>query len=508
MLSENNKRIAKNTIMLYIKMLFIMIISLYSVRMLLNTLGVVDFGIYDVVGGIVTMLGFMSGVMSNASQRFFAFELGRNNIPQLTKIFNTVNLIYIIIAVVILLLAETLGLWFLKEKMTIPADRMDAALWVYQFSILSFIITILNIPYMAMILAYENMKMYAIISVLDVLLKLVIIIPLTTTTHDKLKLYAILIFSVTLFITLTYCFICMRKYEAVRFKLEFDNSSFKTILAYSGWNLFGAITGILNNQGINILLNIFFGPIVNASRAIAYQINYAVNSLSSNLYTAVNPQIIKSYAADDRDRMFLLVFSSSKFAFFLLLLLSIPIFLEIEYILALWLSQVNEYMIVFTRLVILHSLINVWEGPLTQTVRAMGNIRNYQIAVGAVTLLTVPVSYILFKLGYPPESAFVVLIIIYFVATFIRLFILKQLVEFPVKKYIRNVLFVNIIVTLLASIAPVVIYNLMGDSLFRLIILFMSSLVSVAFFVYCIGLNKNEKQKMLLYLKKYRPLSK
>jgi O-antigen/teichoic acid export membrane protein len=483
-------------------MLFTMVISLYTVRVVLNTLGVVDFGIYNVVGGIVTMFAFLSNVMSNASQRFFAFDLGQNNTLQLEKTFSTISWIYIIIAVIILLLGETVGLWFLKEKMTIPEYRMNAAIAVYQFSILSFIVTVLNIPCVSIIIANENMKMFSLMSMLDVSLKFAIIYPLITVPYDKLKLYAILMFLVTLFIALVYRFVCIRKYN-IRFKFVLDRSSFRIILTYSGWNLFGAITSILNNQGINILLNIFFGPVVNASRTIAYQVNSAVTSFSNSFYTAINPQIIKSYANGDKNRMFTIVLTGSRFAFFLLLMLSLPIFIEMKAILSFWLSQVNEYMIVFTRIVIIYSLINIWENPLTQVVRATGNIRRYQIMVGSVTLLTVPISYLLFKLNYPPSTAFIVLTIIYFIVTFVRLTVLKQLIEFPIRKYIKNVLFVNIIVALGAAIAPVLCHNAISNSILRLIMVFLTSFISVLLFVYFIGLNNTEKEKVIFYLKKH-----
>jgi O-antigen/teichoic acid export membrane protein len=500
--NSDNKRIAKNTMMLYFRMLLTMLVSLYTVRVVLKTLGIVDYGLYNVVGGLVSMFGFLSLTMISASQRFFAYELGRNNITQLKKTFSTIVLIYAIIAVIVFVLAETVGLWFVNAKMVIPADRMNAAMWVYHFSILSFIVTILNIPYSSIIISHENMQAYASISIAEVLVKLGIVYLLTLFAFDKLKLYAILIFLATCLSTLIYRLICNRKYEESHFIFTFDKPLFKTILSYSGWNLFGAISGVLNTQGINILLNLFFGPALNAARAIADQVNVAITSFSQNFYMAVNPQIIKSYAANDTRRMFSLVFASTKFAFFLFLLLSIPLYLEMDFVLSLWLSQVNEYMIVFTRLILIYSLINIIESPLTQAARATGRIRNYQILVGIVTLLTVPVSYLLFKLGYPPETTFIVLVVVYFVAFFIRLGVLKSLVDFPVRDYMHHVFFIIMGITILASIIPGFIYFYVPDGILRFFLIILSSTISMLSMVFLFGLNKNEKNLLFGYIKK------
>jgi O-antigen/teichoic acid export membrane protein len=282
--TENNKRIAKNTLMLYFRMLLIMGVSLYTVRIVLNTLGVEDYGIYNVVGGIVVMFSFLSNTMASASQRFFAFELGRKDYDQLKKTFSMTVTIYLIIAVIILILAETLGLWFLNTQLSIPVERMETANWVYQFTIFSFMMTMLTVPYNAAIVAHERMNVYAYVSIVEAFLKLLIVYILVLFSYDKLKLYAILMFGVTTFITLIYRTYCKRQFQECSYNFYWEKPLFKELIGYSGWNLFGAIAGILNNQGINILLNIFFGPIVNAARAIAYQVNTAVNQFVTNFF--------------------------------------------------------------------------------------------------------------------------------------------------------------------------------------------------------------------------------
>jgi O-antigen/teichoic acid export membrane protein len=328
MLIDNNKRIAKNALILSLRMLLTMAISLYTIRLILSVLGVIDYGIYNVVGGVVVMISFLSNTLGAASQRFFAIEIGRNNLQQLKQTFSLTVTIYIIISIVVLLLTETLGLWFLNSKMVIPPDRIEAANWIYQFSIFSFIINILSIPYVSIIIAREDMKVFALISIVEVVLKLFIVYLLTLFPLDKLKLYAVLIFVVGCLITLINVLICSKKYKESRFHIYWDRRMFKTLISFSGWNLFGALASVINSQGINILLNIFFDPIVNAARGIAFQVSSAVNQFVMNLQTSVNPQIIKYYAIDDKKQMMFLVLKSSKFSFFLFFILSMPVFLK------------------------------------------------------------------------------------------------------------------------------------------------------------------------------------
>lgn len=494
---ENNKRIARNTALLYFRMLLTMTVSLFTVRIVLNTLGAIDYGIYNVVAGIVMMFSFMSNTMASASQRFFAFELGRNDIAQLKKTFSLTISIYGLIAIIVLVLAESVGIWFLNTQMVIPAERLNAANWVYQFAIFSFMITIITIPYNAVIIAHEDMKIYAYISIIEVVLKLVIVYVLVYFSFDKLKLYAVLMFFVTCIITFIYKFVCKRRYVESRFKFYWDKELFNILLSYSGWTLFGASAAIFKNQGINILLNIFFGPIVNAARAIAYQVNSAVNQFVLNFFTAVRPQIIKYYASNEKDKMLKLIYQSSKFSYFLLFILSMPILLETNYILTLWLKETPQYVVVFTRLIIICALIDSLSYPLITAAQATGRIKKYQIIVGGTLLLNLPITFIFIKLGFLPQVAFYIAIAISIITLFFRLFLLKEMVGLSIKKYLGRVILVVMGASIIAYIIPLIIYINMNEWLLRFLVVGIVGLLTSLLAIYNIGLTKKEQQFLL-----------
>ena len=501
MASENNIRIAKNTLMLYLRMMLTMLVSLFTVRVVLNSLGVVDYGIYNVVGGIVVMFSFLSNTMASASQRFFAFELGRNDIPQLKKTFSLTITIYAIIAVIVLLLAETIGLWFLNSQMVIPPERMKAANWVYQFSILSFIVTIMTISYNAAIIARENMVVYAYVSIAEVVLRLAVVYLLVVFSFDKLILYAVLLFLTTCIITFIYRTICKRKYEECSFQFQWDKDLFKTLISYSGWNLFGALAGVLNNQGINILLNLFFGPVVNTARAIAFQVNAAVNQFVMNFFTAVQPQITKYFASEEKEKMMKLVFQSSKFSYFLLFLLSMPVFLETNFIFNLWLKDTPQYVVLFTRLVIICSLIDSLSYPLMTAAQATGKIKLYQSVVGGTMLLNLPFSYLLLKVGFLPQVTMYIAIIISIICLFLRLWLLKYMVGLSIRDYLKKVLIPAIFVSILAYTFPLFLTICLKGCFIRFIIVIATGLITSVLTIYFIGISKDERQFILQQLK-------
>jgi O-antigen/teichoic acid export membrane protein len=505
--TDNNKRIVKNTTMLYFRMFLTMIVSLFTVRIVLKTLGVVDYGIYNVVGGIVLMFSFLSNTMASASQRFFAFDLGRNDIHQLKKTFCLTIIIYAIIAVIVLLLAESIGLWFMNTKMVIPLDRMGAANWIYQFSILSFLITIMTIPYIATIIAHENMKVFAYVSIIEVILKLVIVYFLVYFSFDKLKLYASLMFIVTCIITYIYRTICKRKYVECNFQFYWDKSLFNTLIRYSGWNLFGAVAGVFNNQGINILLNLFFGPIVNTARAIAYQVNASVNQFVLNFYTAVSPQITKYYATDEKEKMIKLVFQSSKLSYFLIFLISMPILLETKFIYAIWLKEIPQYVIIFTRLVIICTMIDSLSYPLMTAAQATGKIKKYQVVVGGMLLLNLPISYCFLKLGFLPQVTMYIAIFISIICLFLRLWLLKYMVGLSLKEYSKKIILVVLSISIVAYLLPYILTLYMIESFKRFIIVGFTGLIIAVLAIFIIGLSKDE-QKFIFHQIKYIKKSK
>lgn len=491
--SQNNRRIAKNTLMLYFRMILTMLVSLYTSRVILNTLGVEDYGIYNVVGGVVTMFAFFNSAMSSATQRFLSYEIGKGDFKQLRKTFNATQIIHIGIAILIFILAETVGLWFVKTYLVIPPERLEAAIWIYHFSILSFMVSIIQVPYNATIIAHERMNVYAYVSIIEVLLKLLIVFMLTWITFDKLKLYGILNFAVVFLIAVIYRVYTRRHFEETKFEVVRDKKLYKTLVSYSGWNLFGNIASVTKGQGVNILLNMLFGPTVNAARGVAMQVQGAVNSFVGNFQMAVNPQIIKSYAADEKKYMASLVIRSSKFSFYLLYILSLPIIIEIDQILKLWLKTVPDYSSIFTILVLVIILIDCVSGPLMTAIQATGKIKVYQAVVGSLLTLILPISYILLKRGYSPEVTLYVNIVISIIALSFRLYLVWKLLEFPVLSFIQEILLRNLIVVLLSLTIPLFIRYNMSENLVRLIIIVSATMIWNSIVIYSIGLQKSEK---------------
>ena len=491
--SQNNRRIAKNTLMLYFRMILTMMVSLYTSRVILNTLGVEDFGIYNVVGGVVSMFAFFNSAMSSATQRFLSYEIGKGDFVQLRKTFNATQIIHIGIAVLIFILAETVGLWFVKSYLVIPPERLDAAIWVYHFSVLSFMVSIIQVPYNATIIAHERMNVYAYVSIIEVSLKLLIVFMLTWITYDKLKLYGILYFSVVFIVAAIYRVYTRRNFEESKFEFVNDQKLYKTLISYSGWNLFGNIAAVAKGQGVNILLNIFYGPVVNAARGIAMQVQAAVNSFVSNFQMAVNPQIIKSYAADEREYMYSLVIRGSKFSFYLLFFLSLPIMIEVDQILKLWLKTVPEYSSIFTILVLVIILIDCVSGPLMTAIQATGKIKVYQAVVGSLLMLILPISYFLLKLGYSPEITLYVNIVISIIALSFRLYLVWKLLEFPIQRFVEEIILKNILIVLLSLSLPLLIRTSMDEHFIRLIVIVFVTLFWNAVIIFSLGLQKSEK---------------
>lgn len=483
--------------MLYFRMILTMLVSLYTSRVILNTLGVEDFGIYNVVGGVVSMFSFFNSAMSSATQRFLSYEMGKGDFVQLRKTFNATQIIHIGIAVLIFFLAETVGLWFVKTYLVIPSERLEAAIWVYHFSVLSFMVSIIQVPYNATIIAHERMNVYAYVSIIEVILKLLIVFMLTWITYDKLKLYGILYFVVVFVIAAIYRIYTRRNFEESKFEVVKDKKLYKTLISYSGWNLFGNIASVAKGQGINILLNMFYGPVVNAARGVAIQVESAVNSFVNNFQIAVNPQIIKSYAAEEKEYMTSLIIRSSKFSFYLLFLLSLPIILEVDQILKLWLKTVPEYASIFTVLVLFIILIDCLSGPLMTAIQATGKIKIYQAVVGTLLILILPISYVLLKFGYSPEITLYVNIVISIIALAIRLHIVWKLLDFPVLRFIKEIILMNILIVSLSISLPLVIRNLMDANILRLIVVILVALIWNAIIIYTIGLNKQEKAIVL-----------
>ena len=491
--SENNKRIAKNTLLLYVRTLFVMVVSLYTSRVVLNTLGVSDYGIYNVVGGIVTMFGFINSSMTSATQRYITFALGKGDMSQLQKVFSTALQIHAFISVLIIVLGETVGLWFMYTQMQIPANRMDAAFWVLQCSIISTAIMIISVPYNAEIIAHEKMSAFAYISILEVVLKLAVVFLLLVFSYDKLILYAFLILMVQLLIRFCYSYYCNRHFEESKYHHVWDKTLFKEMTGFAGWSMFGNLSGVLFGQGLNMLLNVFFGPVVNAARAVSVQVQGAIQQFVGNFQMALNPQITKTYATEKMDDMHKLMYRSARFSFYLLFFLSLPVLFETEFILTVWLKNVPENAVIFLRIMICISLIYTLSNPLMVANQATGKVKRYQAICGSILLMILPVSYVCLKLGCPAYSVFIVHFVMEFIAKLARMIILRPLIGIQVSDYIKNIYIKVLSVTGLSVVVPFIIYLNMTDSVLRFFTVCITCILSVGTVAYTVGLSSNER---------------
>lgn len=505
--SDNNKRIARNTLLLYFRMLFMMTISLFTSRVVLNTLGVEDYGIYNVVGGIVAMFGFINGSMSSATQRYITFALGKGDKSRLQTVFSTTLQIHTLIAGIIVLLGETVGLWFLYNKMQIPAERMDAAFWVLQASIISTVIMIISVPYNADIVAHEKMSAFAYISILEVMLKLAIVYMLVMFSFDKLILYAFLLLAVQILIRFCYSVYCNKHFEETRYKRVWDKALFKEMTGFAGWSMFGNLSAVLFGQGLNMLLNVFFGPVVNAARGIAVQVQNAIQQFVGNFQMALNPQITKTYAKGELNEMHKLMFRSARFSFFLLFFLSLPVLFETDFILTVWLKTVPDNTIVFLRIMICTSLIYTLSNPLIVANQATGNVRRYQAVCGTILLMILPVSYICLRLGCPAYSVFVVHFLMESLTQMVRMFLLRPLIGIRIRDYFRYIYLPVLLVIAISVILPTIVYFNMDDTVMRFLVVGIVCVLSVSVTAYTLGLSRNEqvfvKTKAISLLQKF-----
>lgn len=494
---SDNKRIAKNTIFLYIRMFLIMGVTLYTSRIVLQVMGEEDFGLYSVIGGIVMMFTFLNGALAGATSRFITYELGRKDDNKLHKVFNVSFAIHVIIALIIVILAETIGLWFLYNKMIIPAERFDAALWVYQISILSCVFSITQVPYTATIIAHERMNIYAYVGIIEVILKLAIAYLIMVSTYDKLITYAFLLFLIQVTIMLYYRMYCSRHFAECKLFFVRDKRMYKNMFVYAGSDMIGNIAVLAQGQGLNILLNMFFGPAVNAARGIAYQVQGAVTQFSGNFMTAVKPQIIKLYATGNVRDMMRLVVESSCFSYYLMLLIVVPICFEADYILTLWLGEFPDYTVVFLRLVLVLCMIQTLKTPRTTVFHATGKILLPNIIVGVILCLAFPAAYIVLKMGGTPESVFWTAIASMAMSEVASISIMKRLVECSVWDYIKNVHLRCITVTILSLIIPLLMCDkIVLHGFYRLVAMCLVTTISILATSYFIGLDKDMRKKI------------
>lgn len=491
--SAINKRIARNTLFLYFRMLFLMGVSLYTSRIILKALGVEDYGIYNAVGGFIGMFAVISNSLSSAISRFITFELGRGNSQKLQQIFSTSVVIQIILSGCIVIMAETLGVWFLNSHMNIPQERMAAANWVLQFSTITFVINLISVPYNACIIAHERMSAFAYISIFEAAGKLGVTFLILYATFDKLIFYSLLMCVLAVAVRMIYTWYCKRHFEECHLQFRLERQLMKEIFGFAGWNFIGASSGVLRDQGVNVLINIFCGPTVNAARGIAMQVSNAVSQFSSNFIVAINPQITKSFASGEKEESFNLVFRGARFSVFLLLLLSIPVLFETDYLLKLWLDLVPNYTVMFVRLILIYVMIEAVSYTMVTLMLATGNIKKYQLLVGGCQLLNFPLAYVFLKLGYSPEITIVISIIVALGCLCLRLYMLHRMVMLPVTKFIHTVLLRLMTVALLSLVVPYIIIKFMNGGLLRLIVLTICSVIYSSFIIIFIGCSKSER---------------
>ena len=486
-------------------MLLIMLVSVYTVRIVLSTLGVEDYGIYGAIGGVIASLSFVTSVLANASQRFFSIGIGEKNVDKLSKTFSMMFWIYLIAGAIAVCLFEYLGLWFIENKMTIPDGRIDVALWVFHFMILSFLLSLINAPYQALLISHERMSIYAYVGIVDVVLKLLVAFLLQWIPIDKLKLYSILLFCTSIITTTIYIVYCLKNFVESKIRFVWETKIFKDVFSFSSWTLFGSISFICNTQGINLLLNVFFGPIANAAYSIANQVKSLVNQFSSNFYSAARPPLIKAYAACDINYVNELFFYSSRFIFVLLFIIVFPLFLNIDFVLTIWLGTVGEYMSEFVRLMLIYAIIVSMSDPITAVIQAANKVKKYYLIVDTFTLFSLPLTYVAFKFSFSASVAFYISIIIFVIAHFIRLKLFRPLTGVSIVDYIKKIIipimFVLIVSILFSFITRLVFCNIHLNTVFNNSICIITDAIIGCITTFYLIFNKSERGKIINFIK-------
>ena len=494
----SNKRIAKNSFLLYVRMVVVMVINIYAVRVVLHALGEEDYGIYNVVSGFVTSLVFVNNALQSATQRFFSYAIGKNDEEELRTVFSVSIKCYLVIVAVFLLICETIGLWFVNTQLVIPEARIGAANIVYQFAIFAVIASFLYLPYSSLLIAFERMNIWAYISIAHSVILLLLSIALKYLGFDRLIVYSIFVLIAWLFVFLCYWASCKKFYPSICvIKKGYSKPMLKNILSFSGWSLYGHLAGVMNNQGNTILLNIFFGPIVNTARAISLQVHSALVTLAGNFSMAFRPPIVKCYAAGDYAYLNSLYLLSNKCIFYCLLLVCIPLTIETRFVLTVWLGEVSENMILFTKWSIWYAFILSLSAPITTVMQASGNIKKYHLIVETLTLLSMPLTYVLFKIGFPPVSTFVVTFGIFSLAHILRLIVLeKEVRELTITSYLVNFLIVGILIFIVSMVSMQLFTSIYKEGWVRLLLGCVINVTQVSLLAYFLAINKAERSQI------------
>jgi len=499
----NNNRIAKNTFFLYVRMFFVLVVSLYTSRVVLHTLGVSDFGVYSVVGGFVSLFGFLNSTLSSSMSRFFNYEGGQRGEKGVRDVYTAGFWIHVLLAVVVLLLLETFGLWYINNVMVLPNDRIRAANIIFQYSIISMTVVILEIPYASAIMSYERMDFYAFVSIMDVALKFLIVLALPVIPFDKLISYASLTLIITIVDFLLYLIYSKRKFPALKLENKVNMLLFKSFLSFSGWNLLGTFAFMLKGQGLNMILNVFFGTVINAARGVAFQINGAIAGFSSNIAISFRPQIVDAYSKRENDRVLKMFFSESRICYCLILIMIVPVIIEIDYILKLWLGDaVPEYANTFAIFVLIDMLICTLNTPITQVTFSTGAIKTYQIVSSAINLLLLPVCWLFLRMGFEASSVFVITIVFSIINQAGCLFCMRKVFSYSMHKYISNVIMPLVMITIILPVCPFLLSKYMDSSFFRLGLICAVDIIFAALLMWLVVLKKGEKQIVLSFVQR------
>ena len=499
---DKNKRIAKNTLMLYLRMFLVMFVGLYTGRVVLQTLGVENFGIYNVVGGLVSMFSIFTASLSNAISRFLTYELGHGDKDRLSLIFSTSLSVMLFIGILIIILTESIAPWFLETHLNIPAGRYFAAHCALQLSILTFVLGLFMVPFNASIIAHERMTIFAHFSIIEVILNLIFVSLLYIIKTDKLIFYAILMAFLQILMNIIYTIYCCRNFSECSFHLVYEKKLLKEMTSFAGWNLLGSGAYLFNTQGVNIATNMFFGVTFNAARGVADKVNGLLNKFVANFTVSFNPQITKSYASGNIEYMCSLILKGAKYSYFLMFLISLPFFFEAEEALYLWLGNVPEHASLFLKLTIVCSLADILGNSTANGVWATGKIRKYYMYVGTIGAMVFPISFILFKCGFPAESSYFIFIAIYIILIFVKVQILQQLTGISSMAFYKEVIGKIVPVTLLSILPPIIICRILPESLIRMIIVFTVTIPFTLFIIYMSGISKNERKLINQYIKK------
>lgn len=500
----NYSRIAKNTIILYVRMIVTLLVGLYTSRVLLQALGEEDYGIYNVVGGFVAMFSLISGALTGSISRFLTFELGRGDTNALKTVFSSSIIVLFLLGFIVLCFGETFGLWFLNNKLVIPTNRADAAFWVFQIALITFIVDLVVIPYNASIVSHERLDTFAYLSIFAVISKLLICFAITRSPIDRLVFYSILLCSVTLIVSLINVWYCHRNFSESRGALRLDVKLLKRMFSFAGWSFIGSSGWILRNQGGTVLLNIFGGPVINAANAMAYALSSAANNFVNCFTTSFNPQITKQYASEQYDSLHKLLIYGAKFSFFMLLIVALPILLNTNFILELWLGKVPDHTSAFVRLILMVSLIDIISVPLITVQNATGKIRNYQLIVGGIQLLAIPIAYVGLKMGAPVEWVYLAFILVSVLCFFARIRLLsKNVPMWSTTKFIKVVCLKVWLVAVLASIIPGIVFAIQPSGWTNLISTSVCSVTSCIAIIYLVGLNTEERKFINVRIRQY-----